>query len=127
MSLGHDLGDDGQGDLARSLAAEVVARRYVQLVQPGHALSTEVGEQALGSPAAGHHRDVPRRARDGVAEQVVCLGRVVVADDNSVALGGRVRGQAFARRPLGVVVAQDDEDCGETRLTVALAERDGTP
>jgi hypothetical protein len=26
-----------------------------------------------------------------------------------------------------VVVAQEDEDCGETRLTVALAERDGTP
>ena len=85
VGLGHDLGDDGQGDLARSLAAEVVARRYVQLVQPRHALRAEVGQQALGPPAAGHHRDVRRVRGERVTQDRRGVGGVVVAQHDRVA------------------------------------------
>ena len=85
VRLGHDLGDDGQGDLARSLAAEVVARRYVQLVQPRHALRAEVGQQALGPSAAGHHRDVRRVRGERATQDRGGVGGVVVAQHDGVA------------------------------------------
>ncbi len=102
VGLGHDLGDDGQGDLARCLAAEVVSGRHVQLVETRHALGPEVGEQALGAAPAGHHRDVRRVRGERLAQRARGVGGVVVAQHHRVTdtqpEGPETRGRRRRRR-----------------------------
>ena len=105
VCLCHDLGDDGQGDLARSLAAEVVPGGDVQLVETRHALGPEVGEQALRAAPAGHHRDVRRVRGERLAQRARGVGGVVVAQHH------RVTGaQPDGPETRAAVVVGDDHD-----------------
>ena len=104
VRLGDDLGDDGQGDLARSLAAEVVPGRDVQLVQPRHPLGLELGQQSCRATPAGHHRDVRRLRGQRLPQHRRCVGGVVVAQHD------RVTGARRDLREAGAAVVVDHDD-----------------